>query len=69
MEKQRDNSYYYLPIKTNLIYERHYPSFDGLYVCVVCKLVDCRNTRVYNTQVNTEIKRKLKHQDSQGYYW
>jgi len=46
-----------------------YPSSDGIYVCVVWNLVDCRITKDYNTQVITEIKGKLKHQDTQGYYW
>ncbi len=32
-------------------------------------LIVGRNTRDYNTRVTIKIKMKLKHQDTQGYYW
>ncbi len=38
------------------------PSSDGINVCVVWNLVDCRNTRVYNTQVVAKIKGKNDRQ-------
>jgi hypothetical protein len=42
-----------------------YPSNDGIYDCVACNHVECGNSRVYNTPVTTEIKRKFIHQDLQ----
>jgi hypothetical protein len=54
------------------IYEKHYPSSDGIYVCVVWNLVECRNSRDYNTPVITEIKGNLNiriHRDITGEMW
>jgi hypothetical protein len=44
-----------------------YPSSDGIYVCAVWNHVDCRNTRDYNTQVITKIKRENASQPPSGY--
>jgi|TARA_Y100000294_G_C8379138_1_gene265946 hypothetical protein len=42
--------------------EKHCPSIDGIYVCVIWNLVECRNNRDYNTQVAIKIKRKNDNQ-------
>jgi len=59
MKKQRKSLCFYIPVKINLIYEKHTHHLM-VYFCVVCIHVDriSTNTKDYNTQVITKIKRK-----------
>ncbi len=41
-----------------------YPSFDGIYVCVVWNFVDCRNTVVYNNEARDYNQEEFKHQEN-----
>jgi hypothetical protein len=50
MNKLRKGTRLCIPIKTNLIYEKYYPSTDGAYICVVWNPVDCINSEVYNNE-------------------
>ena len=49
-----------------------YPSNDGIYDCVACNHVECRNSKIYNTPMLTEIKGNLIiriHRDITGEMW
>ena len=56
---------YYILAIINLIYKKRIHHL--MVICVVWNLVDCRNTKDYNTQVLIKIKRKLNHRDTQEY--
>ncbi len=60
MEKQCDSSCIYIPVKTNLIYEKHIHHLVEYVFIRYDNLLDCVNSDVYNSQRVIIIKRKTR---------